>query len=106
MSSGSDDVARYRLSEADNERIFRDLIVPTRLSGYQHRDQPVVVELMAQPVAGRSKFAGEISDALRADGGAVEIDSDLYKPFHPQYAHLMKTDDQLMAAATRADGRA
>ncbi len=47
MSSGSDDVARYRLSEADNERIFRDLIVPSRLSGYQHQDQPVEVLLMA-----------------------------------------------------------
>ncbi|GAA1866671.1 zeta toxin family protein [Pseudonocardia alni] len=105
MSSDSDDVARYRLSEADNERIFRDLIIPTRLSGYQRQDRPVVVVLMAQPGAGKSKFAGEIRDALRTDGGAVEIDSDLYKPFHPQYAHLMKTDDQLMAAATRADGR-
>lgn len=105
MSVDSDDVARYRLSEADNERIFRDLIIPTRLSGYQRQDRPVVVVLMAQPGAGKSKFAGEIRDALRANGGAVEIDSDLYKPFHPQYAHLMKTDDQKMASATRADGR-
>lgn len=37
MSSDSDDVARYRLSEADNERIFRDLIIPTRISSVERQ---------------------------------------------------------------------
>ncbi|MBN9739398.1 MULTISPECIES: zeta toxin family protein [unclassified Pseudonocardia] len=106
MSTDGDDLSRYRLSEPDNERIFRDRIVPTRLSGYLSHDHPVVVVLMAQPGAGKSKFAAEIREVLRGDGGAVEIDSDLYKPFHPQYARLMRTDDQKMAAATRTDGRA
>lgn len=47
MSSGSEDVARYRLSEGPNERTFRNLIVPARLSGYQHQDRPFEVLLVA-----------------------------------------------------------
>lgn len=86
MSADSDDVARYRLSEADNERIFRDLIIPTRLSGYQREDRPVVVVLMAQPGAGKPKLAGEIRVALRADG-AVEIDSASRTQTSPHHAH-------------------
>lgn len=36
----------------------------------------------------------------------MDVDSDLYKPYHPAYAALMAQDDTLMAAYTRADGRA
>ncbi|WUC63001.1 zeta toxin family protein [Streptomyces sp. NBC_00667] len=36
----------------------------------------------------------------------MDIDSDLYKPCHPAYSALMTQDDTLMAAFTRAHGRA
>lgn len=106
MTPGPDDLARYRLTAEENERIFRDEIVPSRLARFEPREQPVLVVLMAQPGAGKSAHAARVRAELAAEGGAVEVDSDLYKPFHPHYAELMATDDQKMAAATRADGRA
>ena len=106
MSPDRDELARYRLSAEENERVFREEIVPLRLAGFEPQDQPVLIVLMAQPGAGKSAHAGRIRMLLASDGGVVEIDSDLYKPFHPDYHELMATDDQKMAAATRADGRA
>ncbi|RZT75511.1 zeta toxin [Pseudonocardia sediminis] len=76
------------------------------LSGYAMQDNPVVTILMAQPGAGKSRIASNIREALDDGGGVVEVDSDLYKPFHPDYAELMMTDDQNMAAAIGPDGRA
>jgi len=101
-----DDLAHYRLSAEENERVFREEIVPLRLARFEPQDQPLLIVLMAQPGAGKSAHAARIRAELASEGGVVEIDSDLYKPFHPDYHELMATDDQLMAAATRADGRA
>jgi hypothetical protein len=39
-----------------------------------------------------------VADALNDRGGFAELDSDLYKPYHPQYDELMRRDDTLMAA--------
>jgi hypothetical protein len=47
-----------------------------------------------------------VATQLKRHGGFVDRDSDLYKPHHPAYTALMGQDDTLMAAYTRADGRA
>ncbi|MFI5689926.1 zeta toxin family protein [Streptomyces sp. NPDC051636] len=47
-----------------------------------------------------------MAEQLDARGGFADIDSDLYKPYHPQYAQLMAQDDRLMALYTGPDGRA
>lgn len=47
-----------------------------------------------------------VAAQLNRHGDFVDVDSDLYKPYHPAYAELMARDDTLMAAYTRADGRA
>lgn len=106
MTGPDDPLSRYQLSPEENARIFREDIAPMLLSGYAPQDNPVVTVLMAQPGAGKSRFAYDIREALDAGGGVVEVDSDLYKPFHPDYAELMATDDQNMAAAIGPDGRA
>lgn len=46
-----------------------------------------------------------VAEVLNERGGFADIDSDLYKPYHPEYDALMARDDTLMAAYTRADGR-
>lgn len=46
-----------------------------------------------------------VAEALDARGGFVDVDSDLYKPYHPQYAQLMAEDDRLMTLYTGHDGR-
>lgn len=97
---------RYRLPEVENRRVFREEIVPTRLAGRAPQQTPTVVFLVGQPGAGKSRLSEMVAAALTRRGGFVDIDSDLYKPYHPAYAALMARDDALMAAYTRADGRA
>ncbi|MFF5358325.1 zeta toxin family protein [Streptomyces scabiei] len=100
------EVERYRLSDAENRRIFRERIVPDLLAGRVGQETPTVVFLIGQPGAGKSRVTEMVAGALNRHGGFADVDSDLYKPYHPAYARLMAEDDTLMAAYTRADGRA
>ncbi|MFI8178011.1 zeta toxin family protein [Streptomyces microflavus] len=100
------EVERYRLPEAENQRIFRDRIVPDLLASAESQETPTVVFLVGQPGAGKSKVTEMVAGVLNQHGGFVDVDSDLYKPYHPSYDALMAQDDTLMAAYTRADGRA
>ncbi|MEU3282423.1 zeta toxin family protein [Streptomyces antibioticus] len=98
------EVARYRLPQETNERIFREWIVPDLLEG--RTPTPIVIFLVGQPGAGKSKVTELLAEKLNQHGGSVDIDSDLYKPYHEKYPELVGRDDTLMAAYTRADGRA
>ncbi|MFF9070552.1 zeta toxin family protein [Streptomyces sp. NPDC014891] len=100
------EVERHRLPEAENQRIFRERIVPDLLEGRSPQTTPTVVFLVGQPGAGKSRVTEMVAAALNRHGGFADIDSDLYKPYHPAYDDLMAQDDTLMAAYTRADGRA
>lgn len=100
------EVQRYRLPDTENRRIFTDRIVPDLLAGRTPQDVPTVVFLVGQPGAGKSRVTELVAAALNRRGGFVDVDSDLYKPYHPAYAALLARDDTLMAAYTRADGRA
>jgi len=102
----ADEVARHRLPEDENRAIFRDEIVPDLLAGRATQEIPTVVFLIGQPGAGKSRVTDMVADVLNKRGGFVDVDSDLYKPYHPEYDALMAQDDTLMAAYTRADGRA
>ncbi|MFD8292440.1 zeta toxin family protein [Streptomyces lavendulae] len=101
-----DEVERYRLPEAENRRIFHMGIVPELLERRAPQTTPTVVFLIGQPGAGKSRLTEMVAAALNQHGGFVDVDSDLYKPYHPDYDVLMAQDDTLMAAYTRADGRA
>ncbi|MFF4169420.1 zeta toxin family protein [Streptomyces sp. NPDC001744] len=100
------EVERHRLPEAENRRIFRERIVPDLLAGREPQRTPTVVFLVGQPGAGKSRVTETVAAVLDRHGGFADIDSDLYKPYHPAYDELMARDDTLMAAYTRADGRA
>ncbi|MDX3546255.1 zeta toxin family protein [Streptomyces europaeiscabiei] len=100
------EVERHRLSDAENRRIFRERIVPDLLAGRTGQETPTVVFLVGQPGAGKSRVTEMVAGVLDRHGGFADVDSDLYKPYHPAYARLMAQDDTLMAAYTRADGRA
>lgn len=65
-----------------------------------------MVVLMAQQGAGKTRVAELIGRRLEELGGYVELDSDLFKPYHPAYARLMAEDDRLMALHTAPDGQA
>ncbi|WP_236576755.1 zeta toxin family protein [Streptomyces sp. HF10] len=100
------EIERYRLPEDENQRIFRERIVPDLLASRVSQETPTVVFLIGQPGAGKSRVTELVAAQLNQHGGFADIDSDLYKPYHPAYAELMARDDTLMAAYTRADGRA
>ncbi|MFE9468636.1 zeta toxin family protein [Streptomyces virginiae] len=100
------EVERYRLPPEENRAIFRDEIVPELLERREPQEAPTVVFLVGQPGAGKSRVTEMVATTLDRNGGFVNVDSDLYKPYHPAYDALMAQDDTLMAAYTRADGRA
>ncbi|GGV54580.1 hypothetical protein GCM10010293_68580 [Streptomyces griseoflavus] len=93
------EVERHLLPRKENERIVPDL-----LQGRASQEMPTVVFLVGQPGAGRSRVTEMVAAQLDRHGGFVDVDSDLYKPYHPAYAELMAQDDTLMAAYTRATG--
>ena len=47
MNPEHDDLAHYRLSAEENERVFREEIVPLRLARFEPQDQPLLIVLMA-----------------------------------------------------------
>ncbi|MFE7752119.1 zeta toxin family protein [Streptomyces sp. NPDC057428] len=100
-----DDATRYQLPAEENRRIFATGIVPDHLVGPIPQDPATAVFLLGQPGAGKTRVAQLIAEQLDVRGGFVDVDSDLYKPYHPQYARLMAEDDRLMTLYTGLDGR-
>jgi hypothetical protein len=100
-----DGAARYKLPDEENRRIFRERIVPQEFAGRIPQETPTVVFLVGQPGAGKTRVGQRIGEVLDRRGGFIDVDSDLYKPYHPAYDDLLRQDDTLMAAYTRADGR-
>lgn len=88
----------YLLAPREGRRIFCEEIVPDLLTGPQPQDEPVVVFVVGQQGAGKSRVAEMVGRALDRRGGFADLDSDLYKPYHPAYDVLMRGDDTLMAA--------
>jgi hypothetical protein len=88
----------YLLSADEGIRIFREQIVPDLLSGPQSQENPTVVFVVGQQGAGKSRTGAMVGEALAKRGGSVDLDSDLYKPYHPRYDELMRQDDTRMAA--------
>lgn len=94
----------FQLPDEHNERIFWSEIVPARLADLPSRSDPLAVVQIAQPGAGKSATGNYLGSYLGVDDYVV-ADSDLYKPYHPDYERLMREDDRAMTAATRIDGR-
>lgn len=90
--------ADYLLPPQEGRRIFLQRIVPDLLAGLGPRATPVVVFLVGQHGAGKTRVAAMAADGLNRLGGFADLDSDLYKPYHPRYDELIRGDDKLMAA--------
>jgi energy-coupling factor transporter ATP-binding protein EcfA2 len=97
------DAQRYLLSAEQGIRIFQEEIVPDLLTGSEPQARPTVVFLVGQHGAGKSRVARMVAGALNKRGGFVDLDSDLYKPYHPEYDDLMSRNDTLMAAYVGPD---
>jgi UDP-N-acetylglucosamine kinase len=100
-----DDPDRYALPEVENARIFREDIVPDHFAHAGPQEHPVIVILVGQQGAGKTRHARRIGERLDRCGGYVEIDSDVYKAYHPAYPRLLAEDDRRMAAYLAIDGQ-
>lgn len=95
----------YRLSEAANDRIYREQIerdLPTDVTPQEH---PVVVFLIAQSGAGKTLVGYQIGEALNQHGGFLTINTDLYRPYSPWYDRLFTAADPAMFEYTRDDAQ-
>ncbi|MFF6903313.1 zeta toxin family protein [Streptomyces hydrogenans] len=97
------DRTRYVLPEEENERIFREEIVPETLDGTS-QEQPRVVIVSGQTGAGKTAITTLVTTALAVRGEPVNINLDTYKPYHPLFDELMVADDNTAGAYTSIDG--
>lgn len=95
--------ADYLLPPEAGRRIFVQRIVPDLLARPAPQAGPVVVFLVGQHGAGKTRVAAMAADRLGGYGGFADLDSDLYKPYHPRYDELIRGDDKLMAACLGPD---
>ncbi|MFE2556553.1 zeta toxin family protein [Streptomyces sp. NPDC059352] len=93
----------HRLSQAEHQWIFDELIAPSYLSGIIPREIPRVVFLLAQPGAGKSTAARMILRSMRP--GTTHLVGDDMKISHPDYLNLLTGEPRHAGAAVRADYR-
>lgn len=99
------DPRRYLLPDEQSQRIFREEIAPEELAHGVTQDQPVVVFVAGQPGAGKTMTTDSVKRELDQRGGAIVVNSDFYKPYHPEYSRLLREDDRNAAPYTSMDGR-
>lgn len=82
---------RFLLSDADNERIFRERIVPDQLAGTA-QERPVAVFVGGQPGDGKASITALVKAALAARGRPVVLSAPRLQAYHPRL-HEPITDD-------------
>ncbi len=75
------------------------------LAGRERQAEPTTVILLGQQGAGKTRISDAIAQRLNEHGGFVDLDADLYKPYHPDYDELMTLDDRQMAFHIGPDAR-
>ena len=93
------------LGEAENERIFREEIVPQHLSGGRRTDRPMLIVVGGQTGAGKAPVTRLTRYRLDNREGYIEINMDDYNPHHPRYWHWLGADPAGASARVRPDGQ-
>jgi hypothetical protein len=97
----------YRLFEAENERIFREKILPKWLkdagSGLHPVEHPQMVIIGGQPGAGKSRTMGGVERELAHQGGALKISPDDFREYHPAFEKLNIANDRTSSSFTHED---
>lgn len=102
----STDSANHQLSAADSERIYSASIAPRFLANSQAVEQPRAIITGGQPGSGKSRLADAGMAELEQSGGAVMIDADRLRRYHPRNDALMRADDKQSANLTHKDAGA
>ena len=99
------DLFRYKLSEAEHERIFQEEIVPAWLADAVPQRDPVKWSWWAASPGPARRRLPKRSERSWTVAAAIHVCGDFYKPYHPQYARLLLEDDTTAGAYTRLDTR-
>jgi len=94
---------QYQLSEDEHQAIFEKEIKPDLFADTKSSDRPVAVILGGQPGAGKSASVDNAMIELQSKGGAVKIEGDALRDYHPAYSDLMLEDDKIAAFYTDRD---
>lgn len=94
----------HQLSASENERIFREHIVPGTLNQATPQAHPLVVFLGGQTGAGKTAVAQMIKDGLSRRGEYTNINMDYYNPHHPRFALWQAEDETTASLKVRPDG--
>ena len=95
---------RVRLSEADNQRIFLDEIVPFHLEGAAVQSAPHLVVVGGATGSGKSSVTDLVRYAFDRRGGALHINMDDFNPHHPNYTMLRRSAPEKAGALLWSDG--
>lgn len=97
----------YRLSETENERIFRKEILPKWLNdagpNLHSVERPQMVIIGGQPGAGKSRTMAGVERELTHQGGALKISPDDFRKHHPNFEKLNIANDRTSSSFTHED---
>ncbi|WP_406291900.1 zeta toxin family protein [Embleya sp. NBC_00896] len=94
----------HRLSAAEHQWIFDELLVPD-LGEITAHERPVVVYVMGQPGAGKTRAARLVHRAMR-HRRPTGITAEDFKVSHPDYLQLLRERPRTAGERVRADYRA
>ncbi|MFI5690347.1 zeta toxin family protein [Kribbella sp. NPDC051586] len=94
---------RFLLSDADNERIFRDRIVPDVLTGTA-QDRPVAVFVAAQPGAGKASVTALVKAVLARRGRPVVLSPLTLEGYHPRLHEPITDELPTLDRSVETDG--
>lgn len=96
---------RDRLPEADNRRLFQELITVTEFAGVTSVATPTVVFTGGQAGSGKSHAKSLLGEAF-GPAGYVDIGTDSLRVFHPRWLELLEKDPATATLYTQADAQA
>ncbi|KAG8161516.1 hypothetical protein KVR01_008503 [Diaporthe batatas] len=100
----------YILKDKANRKIFERRIVKEQLLHLKdvgHLEdgvQPIAVFVVGQTGSGKTRLAADLFDVMQGRQPAHLI-ADVYKAYHPEYIHLIKSHPNITCAATSTDAR-
>jgi hypothetical protein len=92
----------YRLSQDNNERIFKVAIEPTEFKHLVRQNKPTAIFVGGQPGAGKTG----LQDVIIPQSGLTDIviiNGDDLRSYHPNNDELLMADDTVAASFTDAD---
>ncbi|MEU8142153.1 zeta toxin family protein [Nonomuraea sp. NPDC048901] len=101
-TSGPD---QWKLTEEDNDLIFRRDIVPDLMAGVRRPEHPRIVFIGGQAASGKTTAQQSAMDGMGPDRALIADFEGLLK-YHPRYAHLMAENDRIAAKQAGGDAYA